>query len=83
MIGQKMLMFGKMNVNTPFFLFLLEWQYACNSKETLKAYIRQSHCLGVQMMTEYISQENMKLDTLNCWIGTVFPLVMTEEKAKQ
>lgn len=65
-----------------FFLFLLERQYTCNSDETLKAYVRQSHCLGIRLMTEYISQENMKFDTLTSWIGTVFPLAQAAEKAK-
>lgn len=54
------------------FLFMLGWQYACNSEETLKAY-RQSQSLGVQLMTEHISQENMKFDTLTYWMGTAFP----------
>lgn len=65
------------------FLFMLEWQYACNSEETLKAYVRQSHCLAVQLMTEYISQENMKFDTLTCWMVTAFPWTLTEEESKQ
>lgn len=33
-------------------------------------------------MTEYISQENMKFDTLTSWIGTVFPLALEEEKTE-
>ncbi|RMC19331.1 hypothetical protein DUI87_03939 [Hirundo rustica rustica] len=55
-----------------------EQQYTCNSDETLKAYVRQSRWIGIQMMAEYISLENMKFDTLTSGIGTVFP----EEKAK-
>lgn len=33
-------------------------------------------------MTEYISQENVKFDTLTSWIESVFPLALAEEKAK-
>lgn len=58
-------------------LFLLE-QHTCNSDETLRAYVRQLHWIGIQMMAEYISLKNMKFDTLTSGIGTVFP----EEKAK-
>jgi len=38
-------------------------------------------CLGIQLMTEYISGENMKFDTLTSWIRTVFLLARAEEKA--
>ncbi|XP_041341491.1 LOW QUALITY PROTEIN: coiled-coil domain-containing protein 171 [Pyrgilauda ruficollis] len=41
-----------------------EQQYTCNSVETLKAYVRQSHWIGAGMMAEYISSENMKFYTL-------------------
>lgn len=65
-----MLMFGNECKYTSF-LFLLEQQYTCNSDETLKAYVRQSHWIGIQMMAEYISLENMKFGTLTSGIGTV------------
>ncbi|KAI1239956.1 hypothetical protein IHE44_0011396 [Lamprotornis superbus] len=56
-----------------------EQQYTCNSDETLKTYVRQSHWIGIWMMAEYTSHENMKFDALTSGIGTVFP----EEKAKK
>lgn len=55
MIGQKMLMVGKVNVNILFLPFLLEYQNTVHPTQTLKGYIKQLDWLGVHLITEYIS----------------------------